>query len=236
MRKKSIKQKEFTTEEENELRSVVATRMRDVISRMDQNLVWDSIQAKDLDPELMDYIAKELIRGMTPGEVARNIGIKGGVHSKQWKKILAYFRMGFRADAEIYLYKETNKFYKILEKAKIILEDAIENGVPHVLFTPPTDGHTGYHEVVRIKGATKDLSSFIMAYSKALELPVRLWKDYGAIGEKRDTAQSVTILVQNNIPMPSMEDIKKHREELKNKVKEIEVSSQVMERFTHGNG
>ena len=69
----------------------------------------------------------------------------GGKNSRQWKKIQAYFRMGFRADAEGHLFHITSEFFKVIEKAKAVLDDAFENGVPIVEQTVFKDKNGSKH-------------------------------------------------------------------------------------------
>ena len=195
-----------------------ADEVRDVICRMREDQLWDSVKAADLDPKIIDYVMDRLKEGMAPHQLAKSLGLSG-LNSKEWKKIQAYFRQGFRADAEAYLWQQTHKYYKVIDKAKAVLEDAFLEGTPHVVV--PKDGEA---YTIRVKGATKELAGFIDAYSRAIEQPVRLWKAFGAIGEKKDLGPGgVTILVQNNIPMPSIEDIKKHQDELIARTNALEV-------------
>lgn len=195
-----------------------------VIHHMDETQIWDSVQARDLDPKITDFVAEELKAGFSAPEIARRLGIS--VLSRQWKKIQAYFRQGFRADAEAYLYQQTHKYYKSLDQARDVLEEAFEHGTPHV-----TADKEGNVTVTHVKGATKELAGFIKAYGEAIALPVKLWKEYGAIGEnaKQLTPGGVTILVQNNIPMPSVEEIRAHQEKMKERVQVIAVESRTIE-------
>lgn len=202
-----------------EKRHIRVEEARAVMARMEEDRVWDTVQARDLDPTLIEYVAQKIERGWEPKEIAKSLGMTG-VGSREWKKIQAYFRQGFRADAEAYLYRQTLRFYKTIDDVKEILEDAIQNGTPHVLVNPKD----GSHEIIRVKGATKELGSFLESYSKSIALPVKLWKEYGAIGEKKEgTGQGITIVVENSIPMPSMKEIEDHKKEVQARISAIEV-------------
>jgi hypothetical protein len=192
-----------------------------VITQMDDDKLWDSVHARDIPPKIIEFVTQKLEAGSTAGEIARDLRLPGGKNSKQWKKIQSYFRQGFRADAEAFLYQKTTEYYHMLVKYKEILLDAIENGTPHVV----SDG-VGPTEVIRVKGATKELAAMIKIYNESISAPVKLWKDFGAIGEKKDVGTSgVNIQVINNIPMPSSEEIRKHQEEIAAKQQAIEVKS-----------
>lgn len=196
--------------------------VKEVITRMNEDQLWDSTNARDLDPRLIDHVCEQIESGVSPGEIARNLNLPGGKNSRQWKKIAAYFRQGFRADAEAYLMQQTHKHYKNLDRLREVFEDALENGVPIVI---PATKETST-EVIRVKGATKELAGFAKAYGEAVSLPVKLWKDFGAIGEKKDVGMGgTTIVVQNNIPMPSVEEIMAHQDEMEARAKAIEVKS-----------
>lgn len=178
---------------------------RQVITRLDETQTWDQIKSRDVDPAVMDYVKKELTHGVPPHTVAKALGFKHGVNDRRWSKIQAGIRLGFRVDAEAYLYLQSKRFFTTIEKARQVLEDAFENGVP-VIVTSVVRGST-ITEVIRVKGATKELASFIKTYSEAIKMPVDLWKAYGAIGDKKEGNQGVTIVVQNNIPMPTEKEI-----------------------------
>lgn len=198
---------------------------REVIHRMDQDAAWDQIQAKDVDPKVMDYVREELSRGVEAGNIAKALGFWHGTADRRWKKIQACIRMGFRADAEAYLYMQSRKLFQVAEKAREVLDDAFEEGVP-VVVEIKVKGSTVGHEVMHVKGATKELAGFLKAYTEAIATPVRLWKEYGAIGEKKDAGSTQpTIIVQNNIPMPSAEAILKHTQEMEAKAKAIETTA-----------
>lgn len=201
--------------------SARAADVRDIIHKTMEAAAWDHVLARDLDPKIIEYVAKRLNAGKTPGDICGELGLNGhgGKNSKHWKKIAAYFRQGFRADAEAYLFQQTHKFYKVLEKAKDTLEDAFENGTPHF------DSETS--QVIRIKGATKELGSFLESYSKAIMLAPKLWKEFGAIGERKDhiPGQGTTIVVENLIPMPTVEQILTHQEQMKSRAAAIELKS-----------
>lgn len=192
-----------------------ADEVRAIVLQLDENAAWDHLQARDLDPKLIDFVADLLTRGIQPGVIAqKHLGLSGK-NDKRWKKIQAYFRQGFRADAEAYLFNQTQRYFKFIDRAEKVLEDAFENGTPHV---------TKEGEVLRVKGATPELAGFIDAYSKAIAHPVKLWKEYGAIGDKKDVGQAgTTIVVNTMIQMPSADQIRSHQEEIRRKQEAIEV-------------
>lgn len=198
---------------------------RDVIHRMDETAAWDQIQAKDVDPKIMDYVREELARGVEAGQIAKALGFWHGTADRRWKKIQACIRMGFRADAEAYLYLQSRRLFQTIEKARGILDEAFINGVP-VVVEIKEKGSTVDHQIMYVKGATKELAGFMKAYTEAIALPTKLWKEYGAIGEKKDAGSTQpTIVVQNLIPMPSAEAILKNQEEMQAKSKAIETTS-----------
>jgi hypothetical protein len=194
----------------------------EVLTRYETDRVWDTIQAKDLDPKLMSWVGECLIRGQSPDHVAMNLGFSGKT-SKQWKKIAAYFRGGFRADAEAYLYHQTKELLRTIDGLKKIVEDSIENGTPHVVTYPAGKGQGGSCEVIRVKGATRELAGIVRAYAEAIKTPVALWKDFGAIGDKGGGPQGVTIQVLNNIRLPSAEEIREAQQKMIDRAKSIEL-------------
>lgn len=204
--------------------SARAKEVREVVHRLNENQAWDVLQARELPPELIAYVSQKLAGGWTPGEICKDLGlnIHGGKNSKQWRKIQAYFRQGFRADAEAYLFQQTHKFYKVIERAKEILEDAFDNGTPHV------DPETG--AVTYVRGATKELGAFLKAYSESIILPVKLWKDFGAIGENPTklpgggSPGGVTIVVKTHVPTRSQADIDAYRERMAKMAPVIDVT------------
>lgn len=205
-------------------RTIRAEEVKAVVTKMTEDQLWDSVQARDVDPLIIEYVSEQVLAGKLPGEIARDLGLRGGKNSKEFKKILAYFRQGTRADADTYLYRQTHKYYKTIDDLRDKVEDAMENGIPHLVEIKGVGGFTERHEVIRIKGATPELAQLLKAYGDAISLPVKLWKDFGAIGEKKDIGPGgVTIVVQNKIPFPTESEIRAHQEEMKAKAKTIEV-------------
>ncbi len=191
------------------------------MTNLDKDAAWDHVMAKDLPEELTSYVVEQLQAGVEPRVICKALGIKS-VGSQQWKKIAAWLRQGMRASAEAYLTQQTTDFYRVLKKAREVLEDAFENGVPIV--TQDTVGRESVTSVIRVKGATKELANFLAMYSSAVQTPVNLWKSFGMIGEKENGGQKgVTIVVNNSIPMPTVAEIKSHQEEMQKKMEAIEV-------------
>ena len=187
------------------------------IAIMDRDAMWDTVQSKDLDETIIDAVTEMLDNNQGVNQICRALGLRK--QSKQWAKIMAYFRRGLRADAESYVHLKTVEFYKTIEKARVVLEDAFDKGTPMVLGGGKDEGDS----IVYVKGATKELAGFIKAYSDAITLPIQLWKEFGAIGEKKEVQQGTTFVIKNNITLPSIEEIQKHQDEIVAKAKAIEV-------------
>jgi hypothetical protein len=186
--------------------------IREVISKMTEAAAWDHIQARDVPMEIIDFVAEKIHRGVSPGQITKELGLNpaGGKNSKQWRKIQAYFRQGFRADAEAYLIQQSHDYYRILQKTKETLEDAFEHGAPIV-------NEEG--SVIHVKGATKELAGFIETYSRAVQTLPKLWKDFGAISESGGKGGAagpggVTIVVKTNVPSPPQADVDAYRKRM----------------------
>lgn len=196
--------------------------VRKTLTRLDENLAWDSIQARDLPPDLIAFVESELVKGVTPGQLCKVLGLNrhGGKNSRQWRKIQAYIRQGFRADAEGYLFRMTHDFFETMQKAKTVLDDAFENGVPIVEQTKVHDRDGGFKvetQVHYVKGATKELGSFLESYGKAVMLPMKMWREYGAIGEQQSKGSSpggITIVVKTNVPTPTQAQVDSYRDRM----------------------
>lgn len=198
--------------------------IKSITTKMADDGLWDTIHAKDLDPKIVEFVSERIIEGDQPEKIIKALGLPGGKLGKPWKKIQAHFRQGFRADAEAYLYEQTHRFYKVLHHCRELLEDAFENGTPHV-----SEDDNGYVHITRVKGITPELTAFIKNYSDAIAMPVKLWKDYGAIGEKERGPGGVTFVIENNIPLPSPDEILRHQKEIQARVQAIPVESKVVE-------
>lgn len=200
-------------------------QVREIMVRLEKDVAWDRMQARDVPPELIDFVAPRLARGVPPATIARDLGLreKGGVNSREWRKIQAFFRQGFRASAEAYLYQQTNDYYKILNRTKEVLEDAFENGTPVIEHFIEEDRQTGLKttkvNVVTVKGATKELQGMIETYSRAVMLMPKLWKEYAAIGEAPGKASApggggLTIVVKTNVPTPTQAEVDAYRNKM----------------------
>lgn len=175
-----------------------------MVKRYDEESVWDHIQAKDVPPEMADYVTDKLKEGYTYEQIRRQLGIRSST-GKAWKKIMSHIRQGFRVDGTAFLVQKANEMQNISRKLVEQINQAFDEGIE-----VPTKTGT-----VTIKGPSKELSMTIDAYNRLQQGFVKLGKDLGAFidadGSRQGGSGGVTIVVKTNVPMPGVKDIEAHQ-------------------------
>lgn len=182
----------------SDLREVV----HQIVKRYDDEAVWDSIQSRDLPAEMLDYVTERLRQGFSYDQIRRSIGIRRTT-DKSWKKIMAALKQGFRIDGPAFLVQKAWEVQSMSDKLRDQIMKAFEDGVE----VATKEG------VVNLKGPSKELSMAVDAYNRLQQGFVKLGKDLGAFVEQEQKGNGgVTIVVQQNVPLPSMKDVKAHQD------------------------
>lgn len=90
--------KSLSTQQEA-VQSVAKTRavLGEMVKRMTDEAVWDSIKSRDVPPELTDFVSARLESGSDPYDIRKELGISS-VQAKSWVKIMSSIKAGVRID------------------------------------------------------------------------------------------------------------------------------------------
>lgn len=186
--------------------------VHEIVRTYDAAGLWDTVQARDLPPMLMDYVIDRLRDGWDHEQIRRQLGIPRET-DKSWKKITAAIQQGNRVNAPVVFAVIQNNYDSLSNKIKEQIELAFEYGTE----VPTKDG------VCTIKGPTKELAGMIDAYNRLQQGKVKIGKDLGVYQDK-DAGRGgggVTIVVKSAVQLPAQAEIDKHNK------KTIEVQSEV---------
>lgn len=184
-----------------------------IIQKCDEEQIWDNIKARDVDPEVLDYVRQQLIDGWDFTAIRRQLGIRRST-DKSWTKIMSALKQGYRVDGTAYLIHIGGKYKQLADKMYTQITEAIENGIEVM-------DKTG--TIRKLKGPSQELAGYIDAYNRLNQGFIKNGKDLGAFvdNDGKGPAGGVTIIVQSNVPMPSQEQIEAHQK------KTIEVKAEV---------
>jgi hypothetical protein len=191
-----------------------------IVKRYNNEALWDSIQARDIPPEVLEYVIEAIKNGFELSQVRRQLGIISTV-DKAWKKILAGIRQGVRIDSTgMYLrwhWQNENLARKMQDLLELELEN-MQKAARGELEKP--DGTK-----VAYSGFTKELTMAVDALNRLRQGTVKLGKELGVFEQPGQSggggSGGVTIIVKSNVPMPSMEQIKEHQAAQQKKNKEL---------------
>lgn len=184
-------------------------QLAQLVKRYDKEAVWDAVQARDLNPELVEYVCDRLNKGSPPDVIRRQLGILRAT-DKSWRKIMSAIKQGFRIDGTAHLMLISQEYRSMSEKLKDQIMSAFEHGIE----VPTKEG------TVTVKGPSKELSMTIDAYNRLNQGFIKNAKDLGAYVEQDQKSggnSGVTIVVQTNVPLPSAKDVQAHQENEKKK-------------------
>lgn len=190
-------------------REVVAS----LIKKMDETAIWDTIQSRDVPAELIDYVCDQLKKGKNFGQIRKKMGILRS-NDKSWQKIMAALKRGTRIDGTAFLVQKSYELQAMSDKLKDQIMEAFDKGTPVV-----TKNSDGSSQIEYVHGPSKELSATIDAYNRLQQGYVKLGRDLGAFVDETGGkgGGGVTIVVQNQIPMPDQKVIDARHEDQRKK-------------------
>ena len=174
-----------------------------LVSRLTEDRVWDSVRARDVPAEIINYVSKCLEDGMEAVQIRRTLGIKNSL-DKSWSKIMSALRQGTRVDSAL------------MFKRFILRNEAIANKLEKLIHDMLRESSEGEDSSNILKSYGKEVSMAVDSMNRLQHSVVKMGKELGVFGEMGQSGgQSMTIVVNNNIPSPTQEAIKDNTERKK---------------------
>lgn len=171
------------------------------ISKNNEEGLWDSFHAKDVQPEILEEVQYLITLGHTPAEVRRALNL-GSSTGQAWRKISAALKMGYRVDTGAWFARIMGRNEKIGDKLYKILDKVLDEDVEK-LMEPDEKG------VPLLALYSKHATQMIDAMNRLQQGTVTIGKGIGIFQDSQQAAagsSGVTIVVQNNVPLPTPEE------------------------------
>jgi hypothetical protein len=167
-----------------------------IINKHNEEGLWDTMKAKDVPEEVVQYVMSQIDLGVDPSQVRRELGIKSQT-SKDWQKISAAIKMGYRVNATTYFHRLMGRNERIATGLYKILDHVLEQDV-ETLKETDNEGKPW------LKTYSKDITQMVDALNRLQQGTVKLGKDLGVFADNSDGKSNTgtTIIVQSNIVIP----------------------------------
>lgn len=188
----------------------IASRRESVslmLNKMSEEGLWDSLKAKDVPDDIIQHVLAELELGKSPQMVRREMGI-GSQTSKEWQKISAAIKLGYRVNTPTFFHKIFTRTERIGDKIDGFLNDFLDQDRER-LKELDKDG------IPLLDSYVKCLTPMVDSYNRLLQGQVKIGRDLGVFTdpntEGKGTTGGVTIIVKSNIQLPSTQEMAKKK-------------------------
>lgn len=195
-----------TNQELGRRREVIAL----IVNKLSEEGAWDSMRAKDVPDEIINYVLTQIEMGYDPREVRKSLGIKSQT-SKEWQKIASAIKMGYRVNTSAYFHRLLGRNEKISEKLYRILNEVLDDDVAELKKKTTKKGETFLSLFVG------EVTPMIDAMNRLQLSTVKLGRDLGVFTNpdaQQGGGGGTTIVVKSNILIPSPEKM------IRDKIKE----------------
>lgn len=182
-----------------------------LINKMSEAGAWDSMKAKDVPDEIVQHVLSELSLGKSPVEVRREMGIKSQT-SKEWAKISAAIKMGYRVNATTYFHHLISRQERMAGKLEKVINHVLDQDVDTLQETEDAKGNSIFSYWA------KDIAGLIDSYNRLTQGIIKNGKDLGVFadpGSEGAKGTGPTIIVKSHItlgpkePIPTTFDVSK---------------------------
>ena len=178
--------------------------VRLILHRYEGDALWDSIKAKDVDPQILEHIQAEVEMGIPMSKIRADLGIKSPT-AKSWVKISAALKAGWRIDTAGLFVRMMGRQENMAAKIYKILDQVLDCDVESLKIRDKKG-------VSRLNYFAKDVTGMIDALGRLHQGTVKIGQDLGVFqdaGEKGGGGSSPTIIINNNVPLPPVVYAKK---------------------------
>lgn len=179
-------------------------RVHSILRRYEGEALWDTMKAKDVDPEILEHIQIELAHGKELRTIRRELGIASQT-SKQWIKISAALKAGWRVDSAGLFITMLGRQEKLASKMYKLVDEFLDTDSKAIEELKKTDKKG----VPLLDAYIKYMTPMIDALGRNQKTTVEIGKALGVFQESNEAgkSQGTTIVIQNNVPLPTPQQI-----------------------------
>jgi hypothetical protein len=172
-----------------------------ILRRYEGDALWDTIKARDVDPQIIEHIQFELEHGKDLAQIRRELKL-GSATSKAWQKISAALKAGYRVDSTGLFVRMLGRQEKLASKLYKMLDIYLDEDTEK-LKKEDDEG------VRLLDSYSKAITPMIDAMNRLHQSTVKIGKDLGVFTDGADGkgGSAPQIIIQNNVPMPSPQQI-----------------------------
>jgi len=168
-----------------------------IIQRHEDGDLWDKIQLNQVPDEVLQFVTSQLEKGFTPTQIRRALGFKNRLN-KGWVLIMRALRGSARADGILLLRRWmtrnemlANRLEKYMGKAMLDDKGKLKNNL----------GEIGKE----VAAVVREINNLQLGITRA-------GKELGVFEEAQQAQGTggTTIVVNNNIPVPTEKEINQH--------------------------
>lgn len=189
-------QKESSTQE------VVAL----MCNKLSEEGMWDSLKARDIPDDIIKFVLSEIDTGKDPREIRKSLGIHSQT-SKEWQKISAAIKLGYRVNAPTYFHRLLGRNEKIVNKLYAVIDKVLDTDVDYLMNNSTEKGQSFLNIFA------KDVTPMVDAMNRLQQGTVKIGRDLGVFSDPQAESKGaggqggVTIVVKSHVIMKSPEEI-----------------------------
>lgn len=172
-----------------------------ILRRYEDEALWDTVKARDVDPQILEHVQFELETGKSFNEIRRELGIRSG-SSKAWQKIMAGIKAGWRVDSAGFVVRMVGRQEKIAGKLFRLIDTFLDQDAEK-LKDLDEDG------VPLLESYSKAITPMIDSLNRLHQGSAKIGKDLGVFVDAPDQkgGAPTQIIIQNNVPLPTPQQI-----------------------------
>lgn len=171
-----------------------------VINKMSEEGAWDSMRARDVPEEIVNHVMAEIDTGTPMSEIRKGLGIRSS-SAKEWGKIVAALKMGYRINAPTFFHRLYTRQERMATKLEKVIDVILDDDVEALKEVDPDTG------VSKLRTWSKDITGLIDSYNRLTQGIIKNGKELGVFAETggEGKGSGTTIIVKSNITLKAPE-------------------------------
>jgi hypothetical protein len=177
-------------------------RVYALIEGLERGGDWDRMKTKDVDPLVTAYVVERLKGKAKLQQIREELGLRAS-RSKGWKLIMQ--SVGY------YLKVDTPGLFAMMFEQNEKISDGVQKLIERLLKQAEDDA-----DDKQWRHATKELPMLIDSLTRLRQATIKMGQDVGVFqtGESARGGQGTTIIIKNNVPLPTKEVVAEHRSKI----------------------
>lgn len=179
-----------------------------LVKRNDEEMLWDRLNARDVQPEIIEYVMQYMEKGFSFRQSMASLGIRHTTDPR-WKKIMSAIKQGIRIDTTGMFVRWFTQNENIANK----LQHQIEKVLDHIITDENGNAKPESINIAMMK-LNQNVSLAVDSLNRLRQGTVKLGKDLGIFLDPSagGGGNGPQIIVQNNIALPNRKTLKEHQD------------------------